>query len=225
VVTRRTYGQHCGIAHALDLVGERWALLVVRELLLGPKRFTDLRNGLPGVATNVLSQRLKELERNGIVSRRILPPPAASTVYELTDYGRELEPIVLRLGAWAAKTMEPAPGHSMRSEWLMVALKALFRPEAAKDVRATIDLRFPDGEFTIRVAGRSPQVSPGRSEDADLTLATDPETLLGFLAGAPVPPTALAPDGDLTLLEQLPALFAFRSHLDSTGPAAIAGLR
>ena len=168
MVTARTYGQHCGIAYALDLVGERWALLVVRELILGPKRFTDLRNGLPGVATNVLSQRLKELERNGIVGRRVLPPPAASTVYELTAYGRELEPIVLRLGAWAAQTMERAPGQPMRSEWLMVAVKARFRPAAAKGIRATVGLRFPDGDFTIHLAGGSLQVSPGWTADADL---------------------------------------------------------
>ena len=97
-MTERSYKQYCGIARALDLIGERWALLVVRELVLGPKRFTDLRRGLPGVATNVLSQRLRELERDGIVARRQLPPPAGSNVYELTEYGQELVPIMLALG-------------------------------------------------------------------------------------------------------------------------------
>ena len=98
MVTKRTYCDGCAAAHALDLVGERWALLVVRELLLGPKRFTDLRAGLPGVSANVLAQRLRELERAGVVRRRKLPPPAASRVYELTDWGMELEPVIVRLG-------------------------------------------------------------------------------------------------------------------------------
>ena len=102
MATMRTYGDGCGIAHALDLVGERWALLVVRELLLGPKRFTDLRDGLPNSSPNVLSQRLRELEQAAIVQRRKLPPPAGSWIYELTDWGRELKPIVISLGSWAA---------------------------------------------------------------------------------------------------------------------------
>src|SRR3712207_8023400 len=101
-VAARTYNDRCGVARALDHVGERWALLIVRDLLLGPKRFTDLRRGLPRVPSNVLSARLKELEQSGIVRRRVLPPPAASAVYELTPYGQELEDIVLRLGRWGA---------------------------------------------------------------------------------------------------------------------------
>src|SRR2546421_12497777 len=101
-VVTRSYQQFCGIARALDLAGERWALLVVRELVLGPKRFTDLRAGLPGIGSNVLAARLKELEQNGVVARRRLPPPAASAVYELTEYGRELEEVVLAFGRWGA---------------------------------------------------------------------------------------------------------------------------
>src|SRR3989304_2598093 len=103
-VTERSYRQYCGIARALDLVGERWALLVVRELVLGPKRFTDLQNGLPGIGTNILAARLRQLERGGVVRRRTLPPPAASAVYELTGYGRELEEIVLALGRRGGQT-------------------------------------------------------------------------------------------------------------------------
>ncbi len=96
----RAYGQYCGLARAVELVGERWALLIVRDLLVGPKRFTDLRRGLPRIPTNILSARLKELERSGIVQRRVLPRPAAGVVYELTAYGGELEEVVLRLGRW-----------------------------------------------------------------------------------------------------------------------------
>src|SRR3954453_5510820 len=102
--SRRKYDQGCGSARALELVGDRWALLVVRELLLGPKRFTDLRDGLPGIGPNVLSQRLKELEEIGVLRREQLPPPAASTVYELTEWGHELEEILVRLGRWGARS-------------------------------------------------------------------------------------------------------------------------
>src|SRR5213076_2721880 len=101
---RRKYGQGCGTAHALDLVGDRWALLVVRELVLGPKRFTDLREGLPGIGPNVLSQRLKELEEAEVVRQRVLPPPAGSSVYELTDWGLELEEVIVQLARWGARS-------------------------------------------------------------------------------------------------------------------------
>src|SRR5918997_5673996 len=104
MATMRTYCDGCAAAHALDLVGERWALLVVRELLLGPKRFTDLRAGLPSASPNVLAQRLRELEEAGVVRRRKLPPPAASRVYELTDWGMELEPVIIGLGRWGARS-------------------------------------------------------------------------------------------------------------------------
>src|SRR5687768_4583891 len=100
----RTYGEACAAAHALDLIGERWALLVVRELLLGPKRFTDLRSGIVHASPNVLAQRLRELEEAGVVRRRKLPPPAASRVYELTEWGQELEPVVTGLGRWGARS-------------------------------------------------------------------------------------------------------------------------
>src|ERR671938_1616285 len=157
----RSYEQFCGVARALDLVGERWALLVVRDLILGPKRFTDLRRGLDGMGTSVLAARLKELERGGVVARRTLPPPAASTVYELTEYGRALEGPLLALGRWGATSMgQRQDGQSLRSEWLAVALKAFFRPEAAREVRATIELRFEDGAFLARIDDGSLLVEP-----------------------------------------------------------------
>ncbi len=212
MVAGRSYGQYCGIAHALDLIGERWALLVIRELVLGPKRFTDLRQGLPGIATNVLSQRLKQLERDGIVGRRSLPPPAASTVYELTEYGRELESIMLDLGRWGARTMGArAPEQALRSEWLAVALKAFYRPDAAKDVSATIGFHFEDAAFTVRLDGGRLDIKPGLPEHADLTLTGDAETLVGFLSHAPMSAEALCPEGDRDLLERLPTIFAFGS--------------
>lgn len=202
--------QYCGLARALDLIGERWALLVIRELVLGPKRFTDLRGGLPGIATNVLSQRLRQLERDGIVARRSLPPPAASTVYELTEYGRELVPIMLDLGRWAARTMgQRTPEQTLRSEWLALGLRAFYRPEGAKGVSAKIALRFDDGAFTLALERGRLEIVPGASEQADLTLTTEPDQLVGYLRGAPVPAEALRPEGDRELLERLPAIFAF----------------
>ena len=209
-MTSRTYDQFCGIARALDLVGERWALLVIRDLILGPKRFTDLRRGLAGIGTNILAARLKELERGGVVRRRTLPPPAASAVYELTDYGRALEGPLLALGRWGALSIgERQDGQSLRSEWLAVALKAFFRPEAAREVRATIGLRFKDGAFCARIDAGSLLVEPDTRDGADLVLTAEPEMLIGFLAGAGVPAAALAPEGDVALLERLPEIFAF----------------
>jgi DNA-binding HxlR family transcriptional regulator len=212
LVTTRTYGQFCGIARALDLVGERWALLVVRELVLGPKRFSDLRSGLPGIGSNVLADRLKELERSGVIQRRTLPPPAASAVYELTEYGRELEDALLAFGRWGAKSLGTrAPEEPVRSEWLAVALKAYFRPEAAADLRATVALRLCDGSYRARIDDGSLTMEPAHTSDdgADLVVTTDEETLIGFLVGAPIPRTSLSAEGDLELLESLPRIFSF----------------
>jgi DNA-binding HxlR family transcriptional regulator len=209
-MTSRSYDQFCGIARALDLVGERWALLIVRDLILGPKRFTDLRRGLPRIGTNVLAARLKELERGGVVARRTLPPPAASTVYELTEYGRTLEGPLLALGCWGAASMGPRqPEQALRSEWFGVALKAFFRPEAAADLEAEIELRFDDGTLLARVDHGSLVVEAGSPNGADLVLTSEVETLIAYLAGADVPPAALAPQGDAALLERLPRIFAF----------------
>jgi len=209
-MTSRSYDQFCGIARALDLVGERWALLIVRDLILGPKRFTDLRRGLPGIGTNVLAARLKELERDGVVARRSLPPPAASTVYELTEYGRALEGPLLAVGRWGARSMgSRQPEQALRSEWLGVALKAFFRPEAAADLEVQIELRFDDGTLLARVDHGTLAVEPASPNGADLVLETTVETLIGYLAGAEVPPAALAAQGDGALLERLPRIFAF----------------
>ena len=126
----RSYGQYCGVAHALELVGERWALLIVRDLILGPKRFTDLRLGLPRIPTNVLTTRLKELEESGVIRRRALPRPTASVVYELTEYGLQLEDIVLRLGAWGVQSMgDPKPEDILTADGAVLALRTAVHPE------------------------------------------------------------------------------------------------
>jgi DNA-binding HxlR family transcriptional regulator len=205
VISERTYNQYCGVARALDLIGERWALLVIRELALGPKRFTDLRQGLPGIATNVLSLRLRQLESNGIVMRRRLPPPAPAQVYELTPHGRELVPIMLALGRWGASAMGPrSPEQAIRGEWLALALNAFFDPDAAEGLSASIGLDLDGAQFTLRLGENGLEVTPGADGSADLSITADPETLLQFLAGAPV---SVQAEGDPELLERLPALF------------------
>ena len=170
----RTYSQYCGLACALELVGERWALLIVRDLLLGPKRFTDLRRGLPRIPTNVLSSRLKELEEAGIVSRRILPRPSTGIVYELTECGRELEDVVLRLDLWGAKTMrQPRPEDTVNTDSVLLGLRALFQPEAARGLRASYELHLGGLVVHARIDRGSLEVGEGPLDDADLVLETD----------------------------------------------------
>src|SRR5260370_26666517 len=131
-MTMRTYGQYCGFARALEIVGERWALLIVRDLLVGPKRFTDLHRGLAGIPTNGLTARLKELEHGGVIQRRLLPRPTGSIIYELTDYGKELEDVVVRLGRWGAKSLgEPRREEIITADSLVMAMRSTFRPDAA----------------------------------------------------------------------------------------------
>lgn len=170
----RSYGQHCGLAHALELVGERWALLLVRELIRGPKRFTDLQRGLPRIPTNVLSARLKELEDAGVIGRRALPRPAAGVGYELTEYGRELEDIALRLAFWGAKSLgEPRPEDTFSEDALLLALRATFRPEAARGLKASYELRLGEIVVHARIDKGDLEVAAGPLPDADLALDTD----------------------------------------------------
>jgi DNA-binding HxlR family transcriptional regulator/putative sterol carrier protein len=185
MATKRTYGDGCATARALDLVGERWALLVVRELLLGPKRYTDLRRGLPNASPNVLSERLRELERDGVVQRRKLPPPAGSRVYELTDWGHELEETVMSLGRWAARSPTPptdAPIASVDS--IILALRGRFDPGAAHGLRASYELRLGEDRFRIEVADDEIEAARGGADHADATIDTDPDTLDAVLWGS-----------------------------------------
>lgn len=181
MATMRTYGDRCGIARALDVVGERWALLVVRELLLGPKRFTDLRAGLPGLSADVLSQRLRELEGAGLVRRDTLPPPAASRVYELTERGLELEPVVLALGRWGSVAPFPDGEAGIGPDALVLALKTLFDPAAAGDLDATCDLRLDGHRYLVRVSAGRLDAARGGADDADVALAAAPGALAVML--------------------------------------------
>jgi DNA-binding HxlR family transcriptional regulator len=169
------------VARALDLVGERWALLVVRELLLGPKRFTDLRAGMPNLSPDVLSQRLRELERAGVVRRSTLPPPAASRVYELTDWGLELEPVVLALGRWGSGAPFPPGDARIGVDSTIIALRTLFDPGAADGLDATFELRLGDQPFHARVEGGRLELARGAAEEPDAAIRTDPGTLSAVL--------------------------------------------
>jgi DNA-binding HxlR family transcriptional regulator len=161
----------------LDLVGERWALLVVRELLLGPKRFTDLRAGLPNLSPDVLAQRLRDLERVGVLRRRTLPPPAGSRVYELTEWGQELEPAVLALGRWGSSAPFPPGDAPLGVDSTILALKSQFSPVAADGVDATYELRLGEQRFEVRVAGSRLSIARGDAIRPDAVIETDTGTL------------------------------------------------
>jgi DNA-binding HxlR family transcriptional regulator len=181
MASRRTYGDRCGVARALDLVGERWALLVVRELLLGPKRFTDLRAGLPNLSPDVLSQRLRELDQAGLLRRRKLAPPAGSQVYELTERGLALEPIVLELGRWGSQTPLPEGEAAFGADSLVLALKTRFDRVAAEGLDVTVELRLGEDSFRSRVADGRFEVARGSSEPSDAVVASEPGTLAAVL--------------------------------------------
>jgi DNA-binding HxlR family transcriptional regulator len=183
MATKRSYGEACRFAYALDLVGERWALLVVRELLLGPKRFTDLRVGLPHASPNIVSERLRELEQVGVVHRRKLPPPAASQVYELTAWGKELEPVVTQLGAWGARSPIPPEHREIGTDSIVLALRSLFDAEAADDMEVSYELRLGGEPFVVKVAGGELDLARGETVEPAVAIDTEPATLAALLAG------------------------------------------
>jgi DNA-binding HxlR family transcriptional regulator len=181
MVGRRRYDEGCAVSHALDLIGERWALLIVRELLLGPKRFTDLRAGMPGASPDVLAQRLRELKDAGVVRQTALPPPAGSKVYELTHWGMELEPLVTHLGRWGSRSPSLDPNAERSIDSLVLSLRALFDPRAAKGFAATIGIRMGQNEFSAEVADGQLHLSRGKADRPTATLDTEPQTLAALL--------------------------------------------
>jgi DNA-binding HxlR family transcriptional regulator len=211
-VSSRVYGQYCGFARALEVVGERWAFLVVRNLLVGPKRFTDLQNGLPGIPSNVLTARLKELEMAGVVARRIMPRPARAVVYTLTAYGAELEEIVVGLGRWGAKAMgNPRAGETVTLDSLITALRSTFRSEAARGFRAGYELRAGEMIFNARIDDGRIEVAAGPLPHPDLVIEAGPAIKL-LIARDVTPAQALAEglvriEGDPKLLDRFVEVF------------------
>lgn len=226
-MARRTYGQYCGIARALEIVGERWSMLIVRDLLLHPKRYTDLRRGLSRIPTNVLASRLKELEENGIVQRRVLPRPASSVVYELTGYGRDLEDVLLRLGRWGARSLEPPEeGETGYIDPSIRALRATFRPDEAKAVTATYEVRFGDFVIHVCLEDGALDVGEGAPDHADLVIDVG-SSLTPLLTGHVSPGEAVESGrvrlaGEATLLDRFVNIFRmppdwFGETLHATG--------
>jgi DNA-binding HxlR family transcriptional regulator/putative sterol carrier protein len=181
MASMRTYCDGCAAAHALDIIGERWALLVVRELLLGPKRFTDLRAGLPAVSPNVLAQRLRELEQAGVLRRRKLPPPAASKVYELTEWGMELEPVIVRLGRWGARSPSKPRDAALGVDSLVLSFRTMFAPHTAEGLRASYELRLGEDVFMAVVGDGRFEIARGSAEKPDATIETDAATLAALV--------------------------------------------
>lgn len=183
-MARRGYHQYCGIARALDVLGERWTLLLVRNLLLGPQRFKDLLDGLPGIGTNLLAERLRELEDAGVIKRTRLAPPASSAVYELTEYGRELEEPILALSRWGARALgAPRSDDFYQPAWLLLSFRALFRPERGTGVHETYELQIDEHAFIVVVDDGAIDVSRGNAPKSDLVIRCDANTFLSIALG------------------------------------------
>ncbi len=183
---KRSYGQYCTVARALDVIGERWTLLLVRELSTGPKRFKDLLEGLPGIGTNLLASRLKSLEGQGIVCRATLPPPAGSNVYELTELGWSLEPVIVALSRWGAKLLDvPHEGENLRAGWAAVAMRSVLEEGAAGGRSGTYEFRIDGEVFHLRVGeeGERVETRQGPAQDPDVVVTGEAETFLAVTSG------------------------------------------
>jgi DNA-binding HxlR family transcriptional regulator len=210
--SRRSYDDACGAAHALDLVGERWALLVIRELMLGPKRFGDLRRDLPGISANVLTQRLEGLEETGVLVRRRLPPPVSAQVYELTPWGYEAEPILQVLGRWATRSPNHDPSLPLSAVSLLLSFRTMCDPARAKGVRLRIGLHIGEENYVVRVAGGRVEAERGEAEGADFTLTGAAPAIAGAVYGGLPLETleaegALKVEGDRAAAEKFVTLF------------------
>ena len=194
-MSRKRYDQYCPVAHALDLVGERWSLLVVRELMHGPKRYTDLADGLRHIGTNILAARLRDLEEKGIITKRTLPPPAASRVYELTDYGRELRPVMRDLALWGARSLgPPTEEDELFPGWLENALDTVLAPFA------------PRGRFEFHIGEELASIVDGEAvagavDDPDVVVTGDPQGIYYMFVDGRL--DLVSVEGDRDLLEQL----------------------
>ena len=191
----RSYGEQCGVARSLDVIGERWALLIVRELLLGPKRFNDLLAGLPGASPNVISQRLRELVEDGVVAQRELPPPARVRVYELTDWGRELEPVLVHLGRWGGRAPMPEGAHAGLDS-VLVAIQATADPAR---VTGRYQVRIGADAFVIDGTSGSVRIRRGTADQPEATATIDPDAFFALVLGQRSVADAIAA-GDLHLV-------------------------
>jgi DNA-binding HxlR family transcriptional regulator len=209
---RRTYEDACGMAHALDLLGERWALIVLRELMLGPKRFSELRTDIPGISANVLTQRLEGLEQTGLLVRRKLPPPSNAQVYELTEWGYEVEPIGQALGRWATRSPLHDPTAPISAVSVLLSFRTMLNAARAEGLDARIGFRFGAYSFLGHLTPESFPIVRGDDSGADVTFVGDPRALAGAVyGGVPLPALeaagALMVSGDRALAERFLTLF------------------
>lgn len=210
--SKRHYEDACATAHAMDLVGERWALLVMRELMLGPKRFSDLRGSLPGISANVLTQRLEGLEAAGVLVRRRLPPPAAAQVYELTEWGYESEPIFQALGRWAARSPLHDPTLPFSTASLVLSLRTMFSPERASDLEARVGFRIGEETFLAHLADGRIEIARSTLNGADVIFTGTPPVLAAAIYGGQPLETleqagALQVEGNRALARRFTGLF------------------
>ena len=215
--TSRSYGDACAIARALDVVGERWALLIVRELLLGPQRFSGLRHALPGASSNLITDRLRELEGRGVISRRKLPAPASSRVYELTERGRDLEPILLALGEWGMHVPLPPAPATLSATSVVLFLRSAGRPDPGAPP-ATCRLELDDRVWAIRAEAGRLHVQPGEPASPDASLRADPATLNALLEASREFDAAVS-DGSIVATGDLPALRRLVQAVTTPAPA------
>ena len=203
---KRRFHDACGMAHAMELLGERWAMLVLRELAYGPRRFSELRNDLQGISANVLTQRLTELEARGLARKTRLPPPASVQVYEATEWGLEAVPVIASLGKWAARSPLHDPTQPMGHVSVIMSLQTLLSPALAEDLRARIGFRFGDASYVLTLQHGRLDVERTEAVDCDVTFTGTPSEVAGVIHGG-APFDTIRVEGDLTLAKRFVKLF------------------
>ena len=204
--TKRRYDDACGTAHGLELIGERWALLVLRELLLGPRRFSELKADLPGISANVLTQRLGELEERGLVRKARLPPPASVQVYEATDWGREAEPVIQTLGRWAARSPAHDPTLPLSGVSILLSFRTMLDPIRTEGIDARIGFRFGEDRYLGSLRDGRLDVGRGDPDEADVVFSGAPTQLAAVVYGG-APLETIGVEGDMELARRFVTLF------------------
>ena len=209
---KRSYDDACGTAHALDLIGERWALLVLRELMLGPRRFSGLKADLPGISANVLAQRLVELERRGLARKLKLPPPASVQVYEATEWGLEAEPIVQALGRWAARSPRHDPTLPISAVSILLSFRTMLDPARAGGLKARIGFRFGESSYVAMLHDGKITVARGLTDGCDVVFTAEPTALAAVVYGG-APLDSIGVEGDRELAKRFTTLFPLPSKV------------
>jgi DNA-binding HxlR family transcriptional regulator len=203
---KRRYEDACGLAHALELIGERWALLVLREMMFGPRRFSELKADLPGISANVLTQRLTELEQRGLVRRVRLPPPASVQVYEASDWGLEAAPVIGQLGKWAARSPLHDPALPISHVSVMLSLQTMLDPQRSKGMNGKLGFRLGEASYVATLRGGRLTVERREVADCDVTFTAMPGELAAVVYGG-VPLESISVEGDLKLAKRFITLF------------------